>query len=224
MLHLSSIFVVARSNVSSSLGSWLSSSRAEPQPSTRANMFLIKNILTFSVHVQIEYYGLFTFSIIEINLKPHRQNYKIITLKKNMDEFIDCFNNLNIEHDFVTLSQKNKPLLSCKGHFFILMPSRNSAGAVLTQVVVLLVKQIDVLSDLLMITEPFIYLFVCLCGAPSNWGEVFTYSIKIGSRNEGFNYAIFNKQRILLYTSLVRPHLEFAVSSRCPYLKVDICE
>ncbi|RNA26132.1 hypothetical protein BpHYR1_001926 [Brachionus plicatilis] len=27
-----------------------------------------------------------------------------------MDEFIDCFNNLNIEHGFVTLYQKNKPL------------------------------------------------------------------------------------------------------------------
>ncbi|RNA08034.1 hypothetical protein BpHYR1_021339 [Brachionus plicatilis] len=25
-----------------------------------------------------------------------------------IDEFIDCFNNLNIKHDFVTLSQKNK--------------------------------------------------------------------------------------------------------------------
>ncbi|RNA30002.1 hypothetical protein BpHYR1_010285 [Brachionus plicatilis] len=27
---------------------------------------------------------------------------------KGMDEFIDCFNNLNIEHGFFTLSQKNK--------------------------------------------------------------------------------------------------------------------
>ncbi|RNA34065.1 hypothetical protein BpHYR1_044046 [Brachionus plicatilis] len=33
---------------------------------------------------------------------------------RQTDEFIDCFNNLNIEHGFVTLSQKNKPLLSFK--------------------------------------------------------------------------------------------------------------
>ncbi|RMZ96882.1 hypothetical protein BpHYR1_028810 [Brachionus plicatilis] len=41
-----------------------------------------------------------------------------------MDEFIDCFYNLNIEHGFVTLSQKNKPLLSYKGHFFRLKETK----------------------------------------------------------------------------------------------------
>ncbi|RNA00025.1 hypothetical protein BpHYR1_015858 [Brachionus plicatilis] len=61
-----------------------------------------------------------------------------------MDEFIDCFNNLNIEHGFVTLFRKIN-------HYFLtkiqLVVTRNSTGAVLTQVVVLLVKQVGNINE-----------------------------------------------------------------------------
>ena len=53
MLHLSSILVVALSNDSNNLGSWLSSSRTAPQPKTLARSLPVPNGKTPIWHFKV---------------------------------------------------------------------------------------------------------------------------------------------------------------------------